>query len=403
LAVICSEAEDSAVKSALLSLVLTGLAVSSIAATDEAWPWTDDHGGNSDVTLLLLGDINVEQRADPATAFMHIRPTLAKADLVYGNLEGLLVKSDGPDKDIPDKSGWQHIGPEAVRALKAGNIAVVGVANNVAYGRDNILKSLSVLDANGILHTGAGKNLEEAHRPAIVERRGVRFGFLQYTAKWYRADQQIATDSAPGVARVYSRNGMTVDPADLNRIREDIRKLRRQVDVVVVSSHNRDGMGRDIPESGPGGAGESANGGASRDSLFAPIPLGPRFSEAEDYEKELARAAIDAGADIAYGHGSHVLQGVEVYKDKPIMYCMGNSATDWIRMRPNKEGMVARVVVRDKHVARVTLVPMTRDDENNVVMLDPSSPEGTKLREKVKSLSEGVGLNVVGREMVLTQ
>lgn len=387
----------------LVLLAVTGVAVSSIAAVDQAWPWTEDHGSEETVTLVLLGDINVEQRTDPASAFVHIRPTLAKADLVYGNLEGLLVKSEGPDKDIPDKSGWQHIGPEAIRALKAGNIAVVGVANNVAYGRDNILKSLSVLDANGILHTGAGRNLDEAHRPAIVERRGVRFGFLQYTAKWYRADQQIATESAPGVARVYSRNGTTVDAGDLNRIREDIRKLRSQADIVVVSSHNRDGMGREIPEKGPGGDGDRADGAASRDSLFAPIPLGPRFSQAEDYEKELARAAIDAGADIVYGHGSHVLQGVELYKGKPILYCLGNSATDWIRMRPNREGMMARVVVRGRHVARVALVPMTRDEENNVMMLDPSSGEGAKLREKVKSLSAGVALEVAGREMVLVE
>ena len=387
----------------LVSLGLVGLAVSSVAATDPAWPWAADSGraGSGSVTLLLLGDINVEQRADPASAFVHIRPTLAKADLVYGNLEGLLVKSEGPDKDIPDKSGWQHIGPEAVRALKAGNIAVVGVANNVAYGRENILKSLSVLDKNGILHTGAGTNLEAAHRPAIVERKGVRFGFLQYTAKWYEADKQIATATAAGVARVYSRDGKTVDPADLNRIRDDIAKLRQRVDIVVVSSHNRDGMGREIPENGPGGDGARAAGGASRDSLFAPIPLGPRFSQAEDYEKELAHAAIDAGADIVYGHGSHVLQGVEVYKGKPILYCLGNSATDWIRMRPNKEGMMARVVVRGKRVARVSLVPMTRDAENNVMMLDPSSAEGARLREKVKSLSEGVPLDVEGREMIL--
>lgn len=387
----------------VVPLVLASLAVSLVAASDEAWPWTENHSGKGAVTLLLLGDINVEQRADPASAFVHIGPTLAKADLVYGNLEGLLVKSEGPDKDIPDKSGWQHIGPEAVRALKAGNVAVVGVANNVAYGRENILKSLAVLDANGILHTGAGRNLEEAHRPAIVERGGVRFGFLQYTAKWYRADQQIATESAPGVARVYSRDGKTVDAGDLNRIREDIRKLRGQVDVVIVSSHNRDGMGRDIPEKGPGGDGERADGAGSRDALFAPITLGPRFSEAEDYEKELARAAIDAGADIVYGHGSHVLQGVDVYKGKPILYCMGNSATDWIRMRPNKEGMMARVVVRDRRVASVSLVPMTRDAENNVVMLDPSSGEGARLREKVKSLSANAALPVAGREMMLIQ
>jgi poly-gamma-glutamate capsule biosynthesis protein CapA/YwtB (metallophosphatase superfamily) len=391
------------VRITFVTLGLTALALSAIAAVDQAWPWTAVPGstGSGSATLLLLGDINVEQRADPATAFVHIGPTLAQADLVYGNLEGLLIKSQGPDKDIPDKSGWQHIGPEAVRALKAGNIAVVGVANNVAYGRENILQSLSVLDANGILHTGAGANLDAAHRPAIVERKGVRFGFLQYTAKWYEADQQIATATAAGVARVYSRNGSAVDAGDLKRIREDIANLRRSAEIVVVSSHNRDGMGREIPENGPGGNGEQAAGTASRDVLFAPIALGPRFSEAENYEKELAHAAIDAGADIVYGHGSHVLQGVEVYKGKPIMYCLGNSATDWIRMRPNKEGMVARVVIRNRRVARVSLVPMTRDEENNVTMLDPASGEGAKLRAKVKGLSNGVPLEMNGREMVL--
>jgi hypothetical protein len=202
---------------------------------------------------------------------------------------------------------------------------------------------------------------------------------------------------------VYSRNGTIVDPVDLNRIREDIVRLRPQVDILVVSSHNRDGMGREIPESGPGGDGEGAAGGASRDSLVAPILLGPRFSQAEDYERELARAAIDAGAEIVYGHGSHVLQGVEIYKGKPVMYCLGNSATDWIRMRPNKEGMMARVAVRERHVSRVSLVPMTRDEENNVMMLDPSSAEGAKLREKLKGLSGGVTLGVIGREMILVQ
>src|SRR5437773_6965365 len=100
------------------------------------WPWTDT-GGDA-VSLLLVGDINIQHRAAPAAAFVNVRTVLNRADLVYGNLEGLLVKSQGPDKDIPDKSGWQHIGPEAVAALKAGNIAVVGVANNVAYGPENI-------------------------------------------------------------------------------------------------------------------------------------------------------------------------------------------------------------------------------------------------------------------------
>jgi len=384
----------------LLAVLAVGAA--SLYAADAAWPWAGSFGRN-DVTLLLLGDVNVEQRADPAEAMVHVRETLQRADLVYGNLEGLLVKSQGPDKDLPDKTGWQHIGPEAIEALKAGNIQVVGVANNVAFGPANIMQSLAVLDANKIVHTGAGANLDEAHKPAIVTRKGVRIGFLQYTAKWYAQDQQIATASRPGVARIMSRDGMTIDAGDLNRLREDIRKLRPQVDILIVSSHNRDGMGRPLPpEVAAESRAPSAGEGGNSANLFAPIPLGPQFSQTEGYQTALAHAAIDAGADIVYGHGSHVLQGVEIYQGKPVMYCLGNFATDWIRMRPNKEGMVARVMIQDKHVAYVSLVPVTRDaDHNNVTMLDPSSGEGARLFQKVKDLSGNTGLTIKGEEIAL--
>lgn len=355
------------------------------------------------VTILLVGDINISQRSDPASAFANVVGTLKSADLVYGNLEGLLVKSAGPDRDIPDKSGWIHLGPDAVKALQAGNIQVVGVANNVAYGPANIMKSLAVLDAHGIAHTGAGANLEAAHRPAIVERKGVKIGFLQYTAKWYAQDRQIATASRAGVARVLSKDGSTIDAGDLARLREDIRRLRPLVDVLIVSSHNRDGAGLPmapdiLAETRP----LSASPRPDDPSLFAPIPLGARFMQAEAYEKLLAHAAIDAGADIVYGHGSHVLQGVEVYKGKPVMYCLGNFATDWIRMRPNKDGLVARVIVEGKKVARVSLTPVTRDaDSNNVRMLDAGDGEGAGLLKKVRDLSGETPLPLDGDEAIL--
>ncbi len=380
-------------------------AAAGLYAADEPWPWVKVQSGNT-ATILLLGDINIEQRTNPADAFRNVRATLNGADLVYGNLEGLLVKSEGPGKDLPDKNGWQHVGPEAVDALKAGNIKAVGLANNVAYGPANIMKTVAVLDANGIAHTGAGANIDEAHKPAILESKGVRIGFLQYTAKWYAQDQQIATSARPGVARILSRDGISIDESDLNRLREDIRRLRPLVDILVVSSHDRDGLGRPlspelIAESRPAPAAKSMEGNDSKDSLFSPIPLGPQFSQTEAYQKALAHEAIDAGADIVYGHGSHVLQGVEVYKGKPVMYCLGNFAMDWIRMSPNKEGMVARVVVQNRKLRRLSLVPVTRDAKNNVLMLDPSSGEGARLVQKVKDLSDNTPLKIEGEEAVL--
>jgi poly-gamma-glutamate capsule biosynthesis protein CapA/YwtB (metallophosphatase superfamily) len=221
---------------------------------------------------------------------------------------------------------------------------------------------------------------------------------LQYTAKWYREDQQIATATSAGVARIMSRDGKTVDPGDLERVLEDIRRLRPLVDILVVSSHNRDGNGRILSSAAP-----ENSGPVDPSVLVAPITLGASFSKAEPYEKELAHAAIDAGADIVYGHGSHVVQGVEVYKGKPVLYCLGNFVTDWIRMRPNKEGLVARVVVQGKKVVRLSFVPVTRDaDHNNVLMLDPAVGEGARLLQKVKDLSAGAApLRIDGQEVVL--
>lgn len=108
--------------------MITACLASTATSADGPWNWSGSFSKGA-VQVLLVGDINVQKRADPADVFVQVKRTLNRADLVYGNLEGLLVKSEGPDKDIPDKSGWQHIGPEAVRALKEGNVTAVGVAN----------------------------------------------------------------------------------------------------------------------------------------------------------------------------------------------------------------------------------------------------------------------------------
>ncbi|MGH9336709.1 MAG: CapA family protein, partial [Vicinamibacteria bacterium] len=302
------------------------------------------------------------------------------------NLEGALVESQGPGADIPDKGEWIHPGPEGVAALKASNIDVVGVANNVAYGRDNILETLRVLDANGIAHAGAGRNLEEAHQPAIVERRGVKIGFLQYTARWYREEEQIATATAPGVARILSRDGIGIDPFDLDRLRSDVRQLRSRADIVVVSHHNRDG-GTPVQFGPPNDRERSA--------------ARPDRTRAEEYQKEFAHVALESGADLVFGHGTHTVQGVEVYEGKPILYAVGHSAFDQPGYEKSTDGLVIRVVVRGKNVVRVSFVPVTRDRDNNVLMLDPSSGKGARLLQVVKGVSEDVPLTIDGQEVVL--
>jgi poly-gamma-glutamate synthesis protein (capsule biosynthesis protein) len=362
--------------------IAVGLAATLSAA--DAWKWTGGFGGAA-VELLIIGDIQVHtRRPNPTTAFAHMKETLNKADLVYANLEGLLVASAGEKIDIPDKPEWTHPGPDGVKALKPANVTVVGVANNVASGRANILKSLAVLDANGIKHAGAGRNLDEAHKPAIVERKGVKIGFLQYTARWYRDADMIATATEPGVARISSFDGITIEARDLDRLRDDIRKLRPQVDIVVVSHHNRDGS---TPVQFGGKQGTRAT---------------KNRTDTEEYQRQFARLSLDTGADMVFGHGTHTVQGVEMHNGKPILYAIGHSTFDQPGYEDATDGLVVRVVIQDKRIRRVSFVPVTRDKQNDVFMLDPASAEGAKLVQMVKDRSANLPpLRVEGQEVVL--
>jgi poly-gamma-glutamate synthesis protein (capsule biosynthesis protein) len=355
-----------------------------VAAVDAPWKWS---GSFSDaaVELLIIGDVQVHsRRADATTAFQRMRDTLKRADLVYANVEGLLVESAGASIDIPDKPEWTHPGPGGGKALKASNTMVVGVANNVASGRENILKSLRVLDENGISHVGAGRNIEEAHKPAIVERKGVRIGFLQYTARWYREEDMIATPTEPGVAKIASFDGITIDPKDVERLRADIKALRPRVDIVVVSQHNRDG-------STPVQFGGKRGTAVSRDR-----------SRTEDYQRQFAHTALDAGADLVFGHGTHTVQGVELYKGKPILYAIGHSNFDQPGYEKSTDGLVVRVVIDRKQIARVSFVPVTRDANNDVYLIDPTDGEGAKLVKMVKDRSaQPPPLAIDGQEVVL--
>lgn len=367
-----------------LTTALAAFALATcVAAAGEPWKWSGSFSRDA-VTLLIIGDIQVHsRRSDPVSAFANMHETLAAADLVYANLEGVLVKSSGPDGDIPDKKGWTHPGPGGAQALKAHNIDVVGLANNVAYGRANILETMKVLDTQGIVHTGAGRNIDEAHRPAIVKRKGATIGFLQYTARWYREDEQLATATAPGVARLTSVDGRTIDPADLQRLRDDVRSLRSKVDIVVVSHHNRDG-GTPVQFGKPP---TESRGRADR-------------TKAEEYQKLFAREALDAGADLVFGHGTHTVQGVDLYKGKPILYAIGHSAFDQPGYEKSTDGIAVRVVIDGKRLRRVSFVPVTRDSQNNVLLLDPASTEGARLVQVVKRVSN-VPLSIDGREVVL--
>jgi poly-gamma-glutamate synthesis protein (capsule biosynthesis protein) len=344
----------------------------------------DDDGT---VVLLLLGDTNLQDRKDPGGAYKYVLPTLQAADVRFTNLEGPFAgtSKDPRQPDIPHKKGWKHSEPEMVQGLVAAGIDGVGVANNVTYPWQALMRSLEVLERAKIPYTGGGRNLAQAHEPLIIERKGVRFGFHQYAATVFPYNH-AADENTPGIAAVkihtyykpppnLDKPGqppivVTIpDESSLQTMVDDIRSLRRQVDILVVSYH----------------WGVSAS------------------TKLVDYQKALAHAAVDAGADIVFGHGPHKYQRVEIHKGKPILYSLSNFVFDWPVMRRFPEGLVARACIKNRKLASISLVPLWIGEDNNPRLHDPNVGKGRELYEYLLSVTgeDGARLTVKGQEIVV--
>lgn len=180
-----------------------------------------------------------------------------------------------------DKQFTFRLPPEKVSIFQELGIDIVTLANNHAldFGTDALLDTCDTLDQAGIARVGAGADLEEAKKPVIMDVKGKKIGFLG-------ASRVIPTGSWNASA---DRPGMltTYDPALLL---EEIKKVREQCDFVIVYVH----------------------WGIERDE------------RPQDYQRTMGKQYIDAGADLVIGSHPHVLQGMEYYKGKPIVYSLGN-------------------------------------------------------------------------------
>ena len=243
-------------------------------------------------------------------------------------------------------------------ALRGAGIAAVGIANNVNYGEAAITASIRRLDELGIPHTGAGANAAAARAPVIVERNGVRYGFLQRSSVYWPTNHEAGANST-GIAVIRAHTAYQVpmhktrpeippmnrpgippviitwaDPDYLRAFAEDIAALRAQADIVVASCH----------------------WGLHKEVLA--------------YMREIGHAAIDAGADLVIGHGPHYSLPVEVYRGKAIFYGLGSFSFhtghggrrhgDWI-------GMMVRATVVDRAIAGVGFGFVRHNDRNETV------------------------------------
>lgn len=311
---------------------------------------------NNKASLVIVGDICIN-RADPSSMFASVQHVLRDATITFGNQEVPLTAGGQP---IPGKQ-CLRAAPKNVEALVSSGFDAVGMANNhmMDFGPEGLLDTVKVLDKAGIAHTGGGANIVEAHRPAIVEQNGVKVAFLSLSSV-FLPDSFPAKKDKPGIAvvrqrtayqppsRVFESPGMPAivvtwpDKDEFKKMREDIRLCRASADIVVVSWH------------------WGVSGG---------------YGKRVNYQQEMGRAAVDAGADIVVGHHPHSIQGIEVYKGKPIFYSLGNFGME---LEPGivgpgifgSESMIVRCQIASKKIEQVSFIPVAIRETSEPVLVD---------------------------------
>jgi len=236
-----------------------------------------------------------------------LAPIFHTGDLVFVNCEGAL-------SDHARQVGLNRTPEKFAKVMKAAGISIVNLANNHTFDAEErgFLDTIRALNAAGIAHVGGGNDLADARKPYIVSRNGIKFGFLGYTQFNNFGESVYAADGRPGLV-----------PMDPFLIKEDIRKLRPQVDYVMVAIH----------------------WATSRSSDISPE------------NRKFAHDLIDTGADVILGHHPPHPKGIEVYHGKVILYAPSNVLRG--HTSPNADdGYLARFTIGKKSVEKIEVLPI---------------------------------------------
>ena len=245
------------------------------------------------ITLRFAGDINFDDDYFPMQHFQEIGAEsisevidpeyvelMNKADVMWINNEFCYTDSGEP---LAGKAFTFAADPENVKYLKELGVDVAGLANNHVfdYGEQGLLDTLATLGAAEIPYVGAGHDIKEAASPVYVKAGPLTIAYVAAErAEKVQIVTQEATEDQPGVLRCYEND----------RFIESIKEAAGKADYVIALPH----WGTE------------------------------HATELEDVQTDGARAYIDAGADAVIGAHPHILQGIEYYNGKPIVYSLGN-------------------------------------------------------------------------------
>ena len=338
------------------------------------------------IEVVLVGDVYV-QRPDPDSTFDYVRQYLKSADIVFGNLETVVADRE----HLPKRGHGPRTDEWMLDAYVRAGFHVVNLANNPSMyrGVKGLLRTIEVLDKAGIAHGGGGRNLEEARRPVVLERKGTRVAFVCRTSVFTLEAPATADRAGLAVVRVATAYEApsplpkivpgsppiihTVpDPEDVAAMQEDVKQAGQQADIVIVSWH------------------------------WGVSPYSGGKGELVGYQTEMGHAAIEAGADLVVGHHPHLVQPIEVYKGGVIFYSLANFVHDGQSFKGKKQRTIlAHCRIENRKVSEVSFIPGRINEQNQPVVVKPSEAGDVVTHVQEVSAQFETGFDVKEQEVVI--
>jgi poly-gamma-glutamate synthesis protein (capsule biosynthesis protein) len=289
-------------------------------------PLRDQDGEGAPVRIAFVGDIvpgrnvsaKVQYYGDWVRPFRKIAPELQSYDAVIANLEGN-VSSTIPVPTDPHTFSFIS-DPQILEGLVFAGIDAVSLANNHSvwnndgWGLSAFNDTRAALDSYGIPHFGAGDDLASASAPWVVEAGGVRIAIIGIDG--VTANQEQTAGVLADYVGATNESGGT-NPFVTDWFTSDIAALSESYDMVIPYFH----MGIE----------------------YVPVP--------PNWALEGARAAIDAGATMVVTNHPHLIQGMETYGGKPIVYSVGNFVFDQMFSNEVRTGTILEIVLQNGRVA----------------------------------------------------
>ncbi len=325
--------------------------------------------GADTLTVGAVGDLMLGawltpllDRFGPTYPYADIAPLLAGTDLLIGNLEApFLADTTGVERAA--KTYTFSVPPRHAAVLTAGGFGALTLANNhiLDFGPAGLEATTALLDSLGLAHAGTGPDRTSAHRGVVVERGGRRIALLAYNHV-FPEDFWAGLDR-PGTAHA--------DDAGLAR---EVAEAAGRADLVVVCFHwGAEGM--ETPK---------------------------------EYQRILARLAIDHGADLVIGHHPHVVQPLEWYRGRLIAYSLGNFI--FASYSETATGALLRVRFEGERPVAAELIPLDVTNARRAFRPAPlparrwrelGSVVVTALADSAAAGAPGVRIDPAGRFLLL--